>query len=63
MKRGLTVVLAALVLLTGCELRYRAISKLVRIALSGYQQTRHYRCRESLSGAGSGSAGHGERDV
>lgn len=28
MKRGLTVVLAALVLLTGCELRYRAISKL-----------------------------------
>ena len=28
MKRGLTVVFAALVLLTGCELRYRAISKL-----------------------------------
>ena len=28
MKRGLTVILAALVLLTGCELRYRAISKL-----------------------------------
>ena len=28
MKRGLTIVLAALVLLTGCELRYRAISKL-----------------------------------
>ena len=28
MKRGLTVVLAALVLLTGCELSYRAISKL-----------------------------------
>ena len=28
MKRGLTVVLAALVLLTGCELRYRDISKL-----------------------------------
>ena len=28
MKIGLTVVLAALVLLTGCELRYRAISKL-----------------------------------
>ena len=28
MKRGLTVIFAALVLLTGCELRYRAISKL-----------------------------------
>ena len=28
MKRGLTIVLAALVMLTGCELRYRAISKL-----------------------------------